>query len=130
PLVARDCSWRAGSRVAQSCVGDSARAVERKCGIAARYVLRTDQVLNARDQCSDWARVGRGRGCGVWVTIAAPTRTAIVGVVSAQVVGAAECAARCRPNHAIPGARDEVARRADDPVRVVWVNCNGRLVLG
>src|SRR5439155_25905698 len=130
PLVDRDCIWRAGSVEAKSCVEDIALAVERNCGIAARFVRATDQVLNARDQCSDLARVGRGRVCGVWVTIAAPTRTAIVGVVCAQVVGAAECAARCRPNHAIPSARDEVARRADDPVRVVWVNCNGRLVLG
>src|SRR5207247_6084863 len=42
----------------------------------------------------------------------------------------AEGATRRRPNHAVPGARDVVVRSANDPVRVVWVNCNCCLVLG
>src|SRR5213083_652289 len=63
PLVDRYCIRRAGPVEAKSCVEDIALAVERNCGIAARFVRATDQVLNARDQCSDLARVGRGRVC-------------------------------------------------------------------
>src|SRR5439155_24428180 len=41
----------------------------------------------------------------------------------------AECAARRPVNRAWPGTGDVVVRPADDPVRVIWINCNRRLVL-
>src|SRR4029079_5723623 len=84
PLVDRYCIRRARDVVAKSCVEDVALAVERNRGIGAYVVLATDQVLNARDQGSDLARVGRRRVCGVWVAVAAPIRTAIIRVVCAR----------------------------------------------
>src|SRR5207245_7608303 len=61
-------------------VKDVALAVERKRRVTAGIIRTSDQMLDTWNQRSDLARVGSRCVVRVWITVAAPCRTAVVRV--------------------------------------------------
>ena len=109
-------------------VEDVTLAVEREGWVAARVVRTVDQVLDARNECSDLARIGSRCVVGAGVTVAAPCRAAVVRVVRTRV-GVTQRAAGRGPHEAGPGAGDIVIRSSDNTIGIVRVDGNRSFIL-